>query len=144
MVSLGEQFSVGDQTKESRYTFWKNAYQTCPVCNGKKINKTSHSAGCRHNGDGYGTDVFECSDCTWCTSFQYDDAAEVYYYETTEFRKRWEDERTPKIYRDITAADKLKYHKLFQQKRITKDMIASCLSEELIKQDQVDAFLKEF
>lgn len=42
---------------------------------------TTHSAGCRHNGDGYGTEVYRCKQCEWTTSFQYDDASDCYYYE---------------------------------------------------------------
>jgi hypothetical protein len=50
---------------------------------------SSEPAGCRSNGDGYGTDVFTCVTCQWSTSFQYDEASDTYYYETR-FWKREE------------------------------------------------------
>ena len=144
MASIGEQFSCGDQSKDSRYRFWNEGFQICPVCKSKNIRKTSEVAGVRHNGDAYGTDVFVCSDCKWMTSFQYDDASETYYYETVEFRRRWEEERHPKVYRDLTNEDKTKYLKLYQQNRITHDMIRACLTDELVKKEQIEVFLKEF
>jgi hypothetical protein len=39
------------------------------------------------NGDGYGTTEFRCRKCGWLTSFQYDDAAETYYYETSGWKR---------------------------------------------------------
>jgi hypothetical protein len=40
------------------------------------------------NGDAYGTTVFRCSACQWTTSFQYDDASDVYYYETRGWKEQ--------------------------------------------------------
>ena len=82
MGSWGEQFSTGDQSRESRKEFANSGFSTCPKCKQSKIKEERHSAGCRMNGDGYGTTVFECLECKWKTSFQYDDASDVYYYET--------------------------------------------------------------
>ena len=73
MGSWGEQFSTGDQG-DTRKTFWKSGCRSCPSCHGTKVNSETHCAGCRHNGDGYGTEVYTCADCQWTTSFQYDEA----------------------------------------------------------------------
>ena len=117
MVSIGSQFSVGDQS--NRLAFWISGFKTCQdrsCCSHnddddeqKKSNKNEpswvvkrqqrgtirsedHVAGCRMNGDAYGTTVFTCTLCGWKTSFQYDDASEPYYYET----RSWNREASPK------------------------------------------------
>lgn len=101
MVSIGSQFSTGEQNHAIRERFWAGGFKTCQnvLCpsateisvrqelteknqmNGSIISE-DHIAGCRMNGDGYGTAVFKCSICGWKTSFQYDEASEPYYYET--------------------------------------------------------------
>ena len=80
-MHFGEQFSRGDQG-ENKQLFWKSGFKTCPKCKKNDIKSDNHPAGCRHNGDGYGTEVYKCEHCDWHTSFQWDEAAETYYYET--------------------------------------------------------------
>jgi|LauGreSBDMM110SN_4_FD.fasta_scaffold822908_1 hypothetical protein len=87
MASWGVQFSSGDQSEKGRLAFWRSAFQRCP-CGSNKIEQTNHVAGCRMNGDAYGTTVFRCSACQWTTSFQYDDASDVYYYETRGWKEQ--------------------------------------------------------
>ncbi len=82
MASWGEQFSSGDQSYQSRHTFWLNGFRSCPKCQSVDIATSTEVAGCRRNGDGYGTEVFTCNKCKWNTSFQYDEASDTYYYET--------------------------------------------------------------
>lgn len=114
MVSIGGQFSTGDQNQATRERFWSSGFSTCqnPNCpsliadaeeeeeekNKNKeenlpswavkkqkssIQSVDHVAGCRMNGDAYGTTVFTCTECNWKTSFQYDEASDdSYYYET--------------------------------------------------------------
>lgn len=114
MVSIGSQFSVGEQREDQRMQFWASGFSKCqnPSCPSlntpadkhgnhhqpswarkKKdsIRSEGHPAGCRMNGDGYGTTVFTCVDCDWKTSFQYDEASEPYYYET----RFWDRNPTP-------------------------------------------------
>mmetsp|Transcript_14367 Transcript_14367/g.36054 ORF Transcript_14367/g.36054 Transcript_14367/m.36054 type:complete len:163 (-) Transcript_14367:101-589(-) len=86
-MNFGEQFSSGDQG-ESRKAFWESGYKKCPKCGKSEISSKEHGAGCRMNGDGYGTEVFTCKACSWSTSFQYDEAASPYYYETRDWKKR--------------------------------------------------------
>ncbi|KAL1522803.1 hypothetical protein AB1Y20_017774 [Prymnesium parvum] len=86
MASVGSQFSTGDQG-DNRRAFWRSGYSLCCKCGAKAIESKDHVAGCRHNGDAYGTTVFTCKECNWTTSFQYDDAAETYYYETSRWRQ---------------------------------------------------------
>lgn len=81
MGSFGEQFAIGDQS-DNRKEFWRNGFRVCPKCKKSNIKEDVDCAGCRHNGDGYGTTVFTCSDCNWVSSFQYDEASSPYYYET--------------------------------------------------------------
>lgn len=83
MVSIGSQFSTGDQA--SRESFWRSGFKICNSCQKQCIKEEDHVAGCRHNGDGYGTTVFTCTACGWKTSFQYDEASDLYYYETRNF-----------------------------------------------------------
>lgn len=59
----------------------------CPQCKEQDIKSETNCAGCRHNGDGYGTEEFKCGKCGWMTSFQYDDAAQTYYYETANWKR---------------------------------------------------------
>jgi hypothetical protein len=89
MSAWGNQFSSGDQTIENRKFFSKKYFKLCPECAKKNpkleksnIEEIKHSAGCRMNGDAYGTTVFKCLDCKWETSFQWDDSSDCYYYET--------------------------------------------------------------
>ena len=82
MASWGTQFSTGDQFRGSREDFWKSGFKVCQSCGKSKITSRTEVAGCRHNGDGYGTEVFTCGECGWETSFQYDEAGDSYYYET--------------------------------------------------------------
>ncbi|CAJ1965705.1 unnamed protein product [Cylindrotheca closterium] len=102
MAVVGSQFSTGDQSPSARETFWASGFRKCPnQCSnnsdgrsskpGERANSTiaseDHVAGCRLNGDAYGTTVFRCSSCNWQTSFQYDEASETYYYETKFWRR---------------------------------------------------------
>lgn len=82
MGSWGEQFSTGDQSNDSRNAFYESSFKKCMGCGVEgAIDSKDHVAGCRHNGDGYGTTVFTCTKCRWSTSFQYDEAGDCYYYE---------------------------------------------------------------
>ncbi len=50
------------------------SWSTCARCNGSPLVTESIVAGCRHNGDGYGSEVYYCSTCgflCWCS---YDEA----------------------------------------------------------------------
>jgi hypothetical protein len=77
MSSWGEQFSTGDQGVD-RITFWEKDFKICPKCNWTgKFTNTTHCAGCRMNGDGYGTEVFKCEGCGWQTSFLYDESGMI-------------------------------------------------------------------
>jgi len=68
--------------------FWQNCFTICPACNGSVLLEKKRVDGCRYNGDAYGSILFRCASpsalekCAWSSVFQYDDASEVYYYET--------------------------------------------------------------
>jgi hypothetical protein len=68
---------------------WTSNFQICPVCQGLAIKEKKTVEGCRPNGDAYGFVIFSCEStgCTWSSIFRYDDAADVYYYETTDWSK---------------------------------------------------------
>ena len=86
MASWGEQFSSGDQNLHHRAEFWRSGFRICQGCHQSSgMTSRSETAGCRRNGDGYGTDVFTCTKCNWSTSFQYDEASDTYYYETRDW-----------------------------------------------------------
>mmetsp|Transcript_33092 Transcript_33092/g.55691 ORF Transcript_33092/g.55691 Transcript_33092/m.55691 type:complete len:149 (+) Transcript_33092:228-674(+) len=89
MASWGTQYSKGDQGNK-RVAFWRSGFKICPDCKSEEIKSTSDSAGCRHNGDAYGTELFQCRKCEWNTSFQWDEAGDSYYYET----RGWERNET--------------------------------------------------
>ena len=91
MSSWGSQFSEGDQGW-NRTLFWDSSYSICPECKGKDLSNKDFTAGCRHNGDGYGTTVYTCNGCGWKTSFLYDESDTPYYYETKKFTM------TPPVY----------------------------------------------
>ena len=82
MSAWGLQFRSGDQTEEGRRAFWATRCTVCPKCQGEKIKEDRVVAGCRMNGDAYGTTVFTCDGCQWFTSFQWDDSGDNYWYET--------------------------------------------------------------
>ena len=112
MGSWGEQFSTGDQSRTNREALWMSDFKKCPSCGECKIINNVVSAGCRHNGDGYGTETFECSNCHWLTSFQYDEAGDIYYYET----RFWRSDPTPPAPKAIPLLDDdniRKYSNLF-------------------------------
>lgn len=85
MASWGSQFSSGDQSRDARSEFANSSYSICPKCKGKDFRNEKTVAGCRHNGDGYGTEEYTCRGCGWATSFQYDEAGDSYFYETRYF-----------------------------------------------------------
>lgn len=84
MSSWGSQFSEGDHGW-NRTLFWDSSYSVCPACKGTDLSHVDYTAGCRHNGDGYGTTVYTCKGCGWVTSFHYDESSSPYYYETRTF-----------------------------------------------------------
>ena len=86
MAAFGEQFSSGDQSIESRKAFYASNFASCVKCHDKNMVEDRRVAGCRMNGDAYGTTVFACALCKWSTSFQWDDAADCYYYETRDWK----------------------------------------------------------
>jgi len=90
MSTWGEQFTSGDQG-DLKKVFWDDCGMSrCPKCQGNTGMK-QHSAGCRNNGDGYGTEVYTCEGgCGWTTSFAYDEGGECYYYETQGWKRGME------------------------------------------------------
>lgn len=86
--------------------------------------------------------LFVCSECQWETSFQYDDASENFYDESA-YRSRYEAEKNPIVFRDITVDDKEKYLKLYRQNRVTITMVEDCLTDERVKKEQIREFLRE-
>mmetsp|Transcript_93876 Transcript_93876/g.140676 ORF Transcript_93876/g.140676 Transcript_93876/m.140676 type:complete len:104 (+) Transcript_93876:2-313(+) len=74
MAVVGEQFSAGDQG--SKKEFWESGFSTCQKCFKKNVTSEERCAGCRMNGDAYGTAVYTCQDCGWFTTFQYDDSGD--------------------------------------------------------------------
>ena len=76
MSNWSEQFSSGDQGPNKR-SFFMSGYSACPQCKSSNVKSETHCAGVRHNGDGYGTEVFKCEECSWETSYQYDEAGEL-------------------------------------------------------------------
>jgi len=102
MTTVGEQFRSGDQG-DARERLWRSGFSTCPSCSAKEIKSEDHVAGVRHNGDGYGTTTFKCGKCKWNTSFQYDEAAETYYYET----KSWDRHQEHKVQHSYAGLPKV-------------------------------------
>ena len=69
---------------DERKLFWKSGFRICPLCTSTSIAESKTVEGCRYNGDAYGFVTFTCNSavCCWSSFFRYDDAADVYYYET--------------------------------------------------------------
>lgn len=90
-MNVGTQFARGDQSCTGKQLFWRSGFNKCPnkSCSDEKnkgtIKESNHVAGVRNNGDAYGTCVFTCKTCGWTTSFLYDEASDVYYYETRNY-----------------------------------------------------------
>uniref|UniRef100_A0A7S0WA96 Uncharacterized protein n=1 Tax=Hemiselmis tepida TaxID=464990 RepID=A0A7S0WA96_9CRYP len=119
MASIGDQFSTGDQG-ENRKQFWESGFKTCPKCGKKEMGSEEHTAGCRMNGDGYGTEVFTCKACNWSTSFQYDEAAETYYYETSGWKTKG----------DVSGWGVWDVRKMLQREGITQQKIIDTFFKE--------------
>eukprot|EP00307_Rebecca_sp_RCC1486_P014511 CAMPEP_0119418506 /NCGR_PEP_ID=MMETSP1335-20130426/18409_1 /TAXON_ID=259385 /ORGANISM="Chrysoculter rhomboideus, Strain RCC1486" /LENGTH=136 /DNA_ID=CAMNT_0007443757 /DNA_START=21 /DNA_END=431 /DNA_ORIENTATION=+ len=83
MASWGEQERHGDQSESARKALWRSGFKTCPKCSEQRISRKEIGAGCRQNGDGYGTEVFTCGACGFVTSFYYDEASVPSLYETS-------------------------------------------------------------
>ena len=114
MASWGYQFSSGDQTLTNRKEFWRSGFSKCPVCQKSNIKRVTEVAGCRHNGDGYGTEVFTCCECSWTTSFQYDEASEdCYYYETRGWRRGSPAPVAIPPKREMNDEEKTKFRRVF-------------------------------
>jgi hypothetical protein len=143
MAVYGAQFGTGDQSDWKRQ-FWKSGFATCPQCAKTDIDKKGHGAGCRQNGDGYGTEVFTCKGCGWKTSFQYDDAAESYYYETREYRQ--EEERAKEramLPKDLPMSEafRMKFRAMLRR-NMDKMLVEAAMEDEGIATDAIDSFLK--
>lgn len=89
MAAWGVQFSAGDHGPNRR-KFWDAHFKVCPIetCKCTQFNITRDVAGCRMNGDAYGTNTFECSKCGWKTTFQWDEAGDDYYYDNNYSRTK--------------------------------------------------------
>jgi hypothetical protein len=168
MASWGEQFSAGDQFG-GKEEFWRSGFRVCPKCKSKEIKNEVHCAGCRHNGDGYGTEVYKCQSCDWTTSFQYDEAgecflfyvfymfaginihvlflivhvfvAEHYFYETAAFQRRAEEAAKPIVYVDFTPAMAAKYMKV--RKVVPESSVRDNMRVDCIRQEDIDRFFSE-
>ena len=163
MWAGGSQFSTGDQGG-SKIKFWEGGMRSCPSCSGSSISQSTHCAGVRHNGDGYGTEVYSCKDCSWKTSFQYDDAckiifyhlsllgliltlllifipiAETYFYET----KYWGEEHKPKPvvpYRDMDKELTQKYTKVM--KLVGEYAVRQNMKEDGVFPEAIDKFITD-
>ena len=118
MAVCGNQFSAGDQGP-SKEAFWRTG---CSQCQNISCSRTSvdqktivsedFPAGCRMNGDGYGTTVYTCHVCGWKTSFQYDDASEPYYYETRHYRDTPIRPKPPHPWSGITLYSWFNHHQV--------------------------------
>jgi len=71
--------------EERRRAFFATKFTLCPFCKSTKIHQRNAIEGCRPNGDVYGLTKFRCIDCDWKARFLFDDAADVYYYETKDW-----------------------------------------------------------
>ena len=141
MVSIGSQFSTGDQG-DGKYQFWLGGFRKCPKCgNDEKgnIKSTNHSAGCRMNGDAYGTEVYECLHCKWQTSFQYDEASDSYFYET----KFWSRDPPPPIPEQQLDAEMVKKFVRIGKMLKSKYQMRTAMEQDGIPTADIEAFIKE-
>jgi RNase P subunit RPR2 len=79
---------MNDQSVESRTAFVASHFSTCVKCGSEDLKETKKTEGIRHNGDAYGYTVFACTLCSWSTRFEWDEDAEVYYYEVPRLLKK--------------------------------------------------------
>lgn len=57
----------------SSWTFdWHGSQRVCPRCGGTNLSNSEHVAGCRMDGDGYGTWIRVCNGCGLCDAHSYD------------------------------------------------------------------------
>eukprot|EP00521_Asterionellopsis_glacialis_P005934 CAMPEP_0195267854 /NCGR_PEP_ID=MMETSP0706-20130129/12827_1 /TAXON_ID=33640 /ORGANISM="Asterionellopsis glacialis, Strain CCMP134" /LENGTH=168 /DNA_ID=CAMNT_0040322663 /DNA_START=113 /DNA_END=619 /DNA_ORIENTATION=- len=106
--------------------------------NKKTIESKDFPAGCRMNGDGYGTTVFTCTKCNWQTSFQYDDAAEVYYYETQHYKDVPDPPTVPHLWSGVNLKD------WYNQYHIPQEVQSKLQTYALGKEELSDMSLKHF
>lgn len=138
MASWGTQFSTGDQSKDSREVFWAGGFKTCQSCGKQTITSKTEVAGCRHNGDGYGTEVFTCTTCGWETSFQYDEQGDCYFYETRFWGGRAPPPPRPRTPLKLTAEKR----KIYEQLR---KLAPSEAVEQVMRRDGYsDGVIQEF
>lgn len=99
------------------------------------------------NGDAYGTDEFNCDDCKWSTSFQWDEASDTHYYETRDFRSRVEreEENARRAARGCHEPldDKLRERFIKLVPRFDKNMIRYMLESEEVEKSEIDSFITE-
>ena len=130
----GREFAKGDQSTQSRRKFWKSGYKSCPNCNKDLIKAAAFSAGCRHNGDGYGTTVFSCEKdgCNWQTSFLYDEGGDGPYYHET---RSWaaEEERRRQGMSDTENIRKIEYKTLTAEKKKSFILMLKQAGEEVVQ-----------
>jgi RNase P subunit RPR2 len=71
--------AVADEQRRALFT---SKFTVCPPCKSTKIHQRNIVNGFKTSSDVYGYTVFRCLECGWRTQFQFDDSADVYYYET--------------------------------------------------------------
>ncbi len=83
------------------------------------MKETTHSAGCRRNGDGYGTAVFACGKdgCGWVTSFRYDEGGDGPYYHETRSWAAEKEAKQPKQpqYPTLSVTKRTQYKQMLNQ-----------------------------
>jgi predicted RNA-binding Zn-ribbon protein involved in translation (DUF1610 family) len=74
---------------DERWRFFNSEFSKCSKCGEEAkdmIQETRNVEACRMNGDAYGVVEFSCQKCGWKTSFKFDEAADVYYFETSSWK----------------------------------------------------------
>mmetsp|Transcript_24052 Transcript_24052/g.33611 ORF Transcript_24052/g.33611 Transcript_24052/m.33611 type:complete len:225 (-) Transcript_24052:172-846(-) len=157
MAAWGSQFSSGEQSQNVKESFWRSGFSVCQntSCssrntnsgdnnwknknNKKTIGSKDFPAGCRMNGDGYGTTVFTCAKCNWQTSFQYDDAAEVYYYETQHYKDVPDPPAVPHLWSSVNLKDWCSQHHIPQE--VQSKLQTYALGKEELSEMSVKHFM---
>lgn len=145
MASWDEQFACGNQQQDIRLLFYQSHFKICQQClSTNTMTCEQFVSGCRHNGDGYGTEVYTCQSCNWSTSYLYDEAGDSYYYEIKQLlQKQLERSQPPKpkVYPEITK-DKQQYY-VKSLKIIGLDALRHMMLGNGHHPQDIDMFLEE-
>jgi ribosomal protein L37E len=116
-------------------------YDTCHSCGSQDLKKDHEVEDCRRNGDAYGIETITCNKCGWSISNRFDDAADVYYYETAYPVSASKPADSQNQF--LTPEMEISFAKMAKIK-IPRDAIYQSMTLQRIRKEDIEAFMIKY